>query len=135
MALRKIPKFHLISWCGNFVGKHSFCRVSGQSLQTLWKLSLSTKFSYQEFKWKCSIFSSVNHKKDFKIATPLCIAFTFFLMVNVLSSEKNTFSRDAYIDLLKSQIYHLLVICSKSVFRTSLPPWKSSSNSNCSVIH
>ena len=27
--MRKIPKFHLISWCGNFVEKHSFRIVSG----------------------------------------------------------------------------------------------------------
>ena len=26
----KIPKFHLISWCGNFAETHSFRRVSGE---------------------------------------------------------------------------------------------------------
>ena len=30
-ALRKIPQFHLISWCGNFVEGHSFHIVSGGS--------------------------------------------------------------------------------------------------------
>ena len=33
--LRKIPKFHLICWCGNSLETHSFCRVS-------------TKFPHQE---------------------------------------------------------------------------------------
>ena len=29
--LHKIPKFHLISWCGNLAETHSFHRVSGDS--------------------------------------------------------------------------------------------------------
>ena len=29
--LRKIPKFHLISWCGNFEERNSFRIVSGES--------------------------------------------------------------------------------------------------------
>ena len=33
LALRQIPKFHLISWCGNFVERHSFPRVSGFLLE------------------------------------------------------------------------------------------------------
>ena len=28
LPLRKKLKFHLISWCGNFVETHDFCRVS-----------------------------------------------------------------------------------------------------------
>ena len=28
LTLRKIPKFHLISWCGDFLERHSFCIVS-----------------------------------------------------------------------------------------------------------
>ena len=38
-SLRKIPKFFLISWCGNFVETHSFYRVSG----ALRKLCVSTE--------------------------------------------------------------------------------------------
>ena len=34
VSLHKIPKFHLISWCGSFVERHSFCRVSGDSRET-----------------------------------------------------------------------------------------------------
>ena len=30
-SLRKIPKFHLISWCGNVLERLSFRRVSGAS--------------------------------------------------------------------------------------------------------
>ena len=35
--LHKIPKFRLISWCGNFVKTHSFRRVLGKSSETLQK--------------------------------------------------------------------------------------------------
>ena len=37
-SLPKIPQFPLISWCGNFVEKHSFRIVSGDSPETLRKL-------------------------------------------------------------------------------------------------
>ena len=47
-TLCEIPKFHLISWCENFVEAHSFRRVSGDSPETLQKLYFSTKFSHQE---------------------------------------------------------------------------------------
>ena len=30
-SLHKIPKFHLIFWCGNFVETHSFCRLTAES--------------------------------------------------------------------------------------------------------
>ena len=43
--LHKIPKFHLISWCGNFAEMHSFCRVSGKSCETLQKPIFSKKSS------------------------------------------------------------------------------------------
>lgn len=32
-ALRKILKFNLISWCWNFVERHSFCRVSNKMIK------------------------------------------------------------------------------------------------------
>ena len=50
LPLRKIPSFHLISWCGNFVERHSFLIVSGDSPETMWKLCLSTKFPHQEIR-------------------------------------------------------------------------------------
>ena len=43
-ALWKIPSFHLISWCGNFVERHSFHIVLGELCETMWKLCLSTNF-------------------------------------------------------------------------------------------
>ena len=45
---RKIPKFHLISWCRNFVEKHSFCIVLGDLPEAIQKLCLSTKFPHHE---------------------------------------------------------------------------------------
>ena len=35
LTLRKIPKFHLMSWCGNFAERHSFRRVLGESTETV----------------------------------------------------------------------------------------------------
>ena len=49
-ALRKIPKFYLISWCRNFVERHSFRRVSSYLPKSLQKLCLSTKFPHQEIR-------------------------------------------------------------------------------------
>ena len=43
-TLRKKQKFHLISWCGIFVKRYNFCRVSGESPKTMRKLCLSAKF-------------------------------------------------------------------------------------------
>ena len=43
----KYWKFHLIFWCGNFVKRHGFCRVSDESPETLRKLSISTYYDYK----------------------------------------------------------------------------------------
>ena len=59
VTLRKIPKFHLIYWCGNFVERHSFHRVSSKSPETLQKLCLSTKFLHQKIRWNLDILRSV----------------------------------------------------------------------------
>ena len=59
LALRKIPYFHLISWCGNFMERHSFRIVSGDSPETMRKLCLSTKFPHQEIRWNYGILRSV----------------------------------------------------------------------------
>ena len=47
MSLRQIPKLHLISFCGNFVERHSLLRVLGNLPETLRKLCLSAKFLNQ----------------------------------------------------------------------------------------
>ena len=57
--LHKIPKFHLISCCGNFVERHSFHRVWGDSPETLRNLCLSTKFLHQEIRLNFSVFYAV----------------------------------------------------------------------------
>ena len=50
-SLRKIPWFHLISWCGNFAARHSFRIVSEDLPETMRKLYLSTKFPHQKIRW------------------------------------------------------------------------------------
>ena len=45
-TLLKIPKFHLISWCANFVKTNCFRGVSGDSLETWCKRYASTKFPH-----------------------------------------------------------------------------------------
>ena len=57
-SLRKIPYFHLISWCGSFVERHSFRIDSGESPETVRKLCLSTKCPQQEIRWNYGILRS-----------------------------------------------------------------------------
>ena len=45
-TLPKILQFHLISWWGSFLERHSFCKISDEFPETIWKLCLSTKFSH-----------------------------------------------------------------------------------------
>ena len=60
LALRTIPKFHLMSWCRNFVETLIFHRVSGDSRKTLGKLCVSTNFPHQEIRWNYSILCCVD---------------------------------------------------------------------------
>ena len=55
---RKLPKLYLISWCGNFVERHSFRGVSGNWPETMRKRCLSTKFSHFEIKRNFGILHS-----------------------------------------------------------------------------
>ena len=65
-SLHKLPQLHLISWCGNFMEKHSIRIISGDAMQilciispeTMWKLCLSRKFVYHEIRWNYSILRS-----------------------------------------------------------------------------
>ena len=59
LSLRNIRNFHLIFWCGSFVERHSFRRVSGKLSGSLQKLYLSAKFPHQKISWKFSILRSV----------------------------------------------------------------------------
>ena len=54
MTLRKIPSFYLISWCRNFVERHSFRIVSPKTMR---KLCLSTKFPHQKIRWNYGLFA------------------------------------------------------------------------------
>ena len=58
VSLRRIPQFHLKSWCGNFVERHSFRIVSDVSPETIRKLCLSIKFPHQEIRWNYDILRS-----------------------------------------------------------------------------
>ena len=67
-SLRKIPKFYLIYWFGNFVERHSFGTVLGESPETLRKLCLSTKFPHQEIRWNFRILRNfLNYLLKFMI--------------------------------------------------------------------
>ena len=59
LSLRKMPKFHLISWCGNFVERQSFHTFSSESPKTIRKLCLSTKFPNLEITWDYGILRSI----------------------------------------------------------------------------
>ena len=50
-SVRKIPKFHLISWCRSFVEMRSFRRVTGDLLKLSGNLFVSTKFPHQGIRW------------------------------------------------------------------------------------
>ena len=51
-------QFRLISWCWNFMERHSFRIASGESPETMRKLRLSVKYPYQEIRWNCGILRS-----------------------------------------------------------------------------
>ena len=54
-SLRKIPYFHLIFWCGNFVKRHKFRIVLGKLSGTMRKLCLSTKYPHQNIRLNLEI--------------------------------------------------------------------------------
>ena len=43
-SMRKVPQFHLISWCENFVERHSFRKVSGAETASFHKTGEITVF-------------------------------------------------------------------------------------------
>ena len=54
-SLCKIPQIYLISWCGNFMERHSFRIVLGHLPETMGKLCLSTQFPHQKIRWNYGI--------------------------------------------------------------------------------
>ena len=65
-SLRKIIEFHLITWWGNFMERHSFRIVLGDSPETMQKLCLSTKFPDQKIRWNYGILQIYTTKKTEK---------------------------------------------------------------------
>ena len=66
-TVRKVPKFCLISWCGNLMESHNFRKVLGESPETLLKLCASTKPPYQEIRQKFGILRSAVHLCQFTL--------------------------------------------------------------------
>ena len=60
LSLHKIQYFHLVFWCGNFVGRYSFRKVLGGLPKALRKLCLSTKSLHQEIRWNYDILRSAH---------------------------------------------------------------------------
>ena len=54
----KIAAFHLNFWCGNFVERDSFLKISGDSAKTQQKLCLFTKFPRHIISWNVDILSN-----------------------------------------------------------------------------
>ena len=65
LLLGKIPQFHLISCCGNFAKRHSFCRVSGG-------------FPDQEVRLNYGISRSVLYCEKAKYSIQILIVFLTF---------------------------------------------------------
>ena len=61
----KIPQFHLISWCENFVKRQIFLIVLADSPETMRKMYLSTKFPQQEIRWNYGVLHSVSTAQRF----------------------------------------------------------------------
>ena len=95
-TLRKMSQFHLFSWCGNLMQRHSVCRVSGDSPETMWKLYLSTKFPLQEIRWNNGILRSVTMFYSKTIFALLPITLQFLL---TLSWRRSLSYRNQSIDL------------------------------------
>ena len=75
-------KFHLISWCGNFVERHKISTPGNQV--KLWHY-YAVERSRNMTLWKCMALTSLLNLSGWKIKTPL----SKFLPVNIRSSSKN----------------------------------------------
>ena len=83
-TLRKMSLFHLIAWYGNFVERHSFRIVSGDSPETVWKLCLSAKYLYQEIRWNNGILRSERFSEELKNFENIRAAFHSLQLCSVL---------------------------------------------------
>ena len=92
----KYRNFHLISWCGDFVERHSFCIVSGDLPETMRKLCLSTTFPHQEIRWKLRYFLQCKTLINIGLLTPclLQILITYIRStVDFVISEQSRHSK------------------------------------------
>ena len=85
--LRKIPSFHLISWCGNFAERHSFRIVS----ETVPFRKTSTPGN--QVKWRyfsqCTL-PSKNNRTYFNIFFVLCLNEIIWLIIMKMKMKKQT---------------------------------------------
>ena len=86
--LRKIPNFHSISWCRNFVEPHCFDTVFGDSPETLQKLCVSKYFHSRKLS-DITVFYAVNSAVNYKVNY---ITFTFSRRKLVISFNWKTFN-------------------------------------------
>ena len=109
LLLRKIPKFHLISWSGNFVEKDIFHRVLGDSSETPQKLYLTPKFSHQEIRWNLDILRSVCHR----VAIRLEIVYhQVNLHTTVHANQRQKLDRMGFVKKLKKYFFFFSVCSS-----------------------
>ena len=77
---QKYCNFHLISWCGKFVERHSFHIVSGESPETMQKLCISTNFPHQAIRWNYGIFAVYLKESVYYLDCPF-VARVYLLLV------------------------------------------------------
>ena len=66
ITMRKVPQFHLIPWCGNFVERRSFRIVSGDSPKTMRNCAFPQHFHTRKL-GEITVFQVVAHIENFKI--------------------------------------------------------------------
>ena len=89
LPLRKIPRFYLLSWCGYFVKRGSFCRISRELPEPLQKLCLFTTFPHQDIGWNFNILRSFTQCTIRKTSRPLscCFKEAFVLFFEAMKSS------------------------------------------------
>ena len=99
LALYKISKFHLISWCENFEPTHNFRRVSGDVLEAPRKVWVSSNSPHQEINRDLGILCSASGNSFYSSAPSAtlqkltkmqnCKKWLLFLLSFYCSSENN----------------------------------------------
>ena len=97
-TLLKILQFHLISWCGNFVERHSLSIVLYDSPKTVRKLRLSTMLPQHEITvFFCSVgknfFNTCFSRKKMSVSDDLISHVTNFLRTGLTRLSNGLFFR------------------------------------------